>query len=80
MRNFWTGFKKGMQKFSHHVGRVVNTILLILIYFLAVGPTSLIAKLRKKHFLKLSLEKESNSYWEDLNLSKQSIEKYYKQF
>lgn len=80
MQNFWTGFKEGMQKFGHHVGRVVNTTLLILIYFLAIGPTSLIAKLQKKKFLKLSLEKESNSYWEDLNLGKQPIEKYYKQF
>lgn len=80
MKEFFLGAKKGMQKFGHHVGRVVNTTLLILIYFLAIGPTSLIAKFKNKHFLKLSLDKKTNSYWEDLNLGKQPIEKYYKQF
>ena len=69
-----------MQDFGHHVGRVVNTSLLVVIYFLALGPTSIIAKLKKKHFLKLSLDKNIQTYWENLDLGKKSIEKYYKQF
>ena len=80
MRDFFTGFRVGMQDFGHHVGRVVNTSLLVVIYFLALGPTSIIAKLKKKHFLKLSLDKNIQTYWENLDLGKKSIEKYYKQF
>ncbi|MFA5889085.1 MAG: hypothetical protein WCW47_02290 [Candidatus Paceibacterota bacterium] len=77
---FFIGFKNGMNAFGQHVGRVVNTTLLFFVYILAVGPTFFIAKLTQKHFLKLSLDKDTETYWENLNLSKKSIEKYYKQF
>jgi len=80
MRDFLKGFGTGTRDFGHHVGRVVNTSLLVVIYFLALGPTSIIAKIKKKHFLKLSLDKNTQTYWEDLNLGKKPTEKYYKQF
>lgn len=80
MSLFFKGFKIGMKNFGNHPGRVVNTSLLVLIYFLALGPTSIIAKLKKKRFLKLSLDNSAATYWENLDLKTKPQEKYYKQF
>lgn len=80
MSVFFWGFKKGMQNFGHHPGRVVNTLFLIVIYFVAIGPTSIIAKLKKRRFLKLSLDNKAETYWESLDLKTKSKKKYYKQF
>ena len=49
--------------FHKSITFVTNLVLLSFVYFLGIGPTSLIGKIMKKPFLKLKEEKES--YWED---------------
>jgi large-conductance mechanosensitive channel len=80
MKLFFAGFKHGMQKFGQLIGQIVNFVLLISIYFIAIGLTSLMAKFSGKHFLDFEIKSEVETYWQDINLGKKPIEKYYKQF
>ena len=76
---FFSGFKDGFKSFGNSVTVVVNTVLLALVYFFAVGPVSLVAKARRKEFLDIS-RKRRESHWEELGLGKKDIEEYYRQF
>ena len=79
MKRFIKEFQKGIKDFSHHISVIVNSVLLSLVYIIGVGITFIFSKLSKKHFLNTKFEKKK-SYWNDLNLKKESIEEYYKQF
>ena len=79
MNGFFTGFKKGMQSFGNGITAIVNSVLLLIVYIVAVGPTSLVARLFGKRFLGLE-KKGRESYWNDLNLGKKEKESYYRQF
>lgn len=76
---FVKGFTTGFRNFGHNVTNVVNFALLLLVYLIGVGSTSIAAKLSKKRFLDLNLTKEK-TYWKERNLGKQPLENYYKQF
>lgn len=79
-KNFFSGFKKGQKEFGSTISSIVNTILLSLVYFIGVGLTSVFAKISNKDFLSLKKEKTADTYWEDLNLTKKTLEEYYHQF
>lgn len=78
--NFSSGFGKGMKDFGLTLSVLVNSILLLFAYLLGIGLTTLIAKITGKHFLELKLDKETKSYWSDLNLKRKQIKEYYRQF
>ncbi len=86
LRTFLKGCKDGMRLFGQNIALIVNTLLLIVVYALGVGLTSLIAKMAGKHFLEMELKKDrkkkggQKSYWQDLNLKKRPMEEYYRQF
>lgn len=80
IRDFLEGIKKGQKNYGDNLASIVNSILLSLAYFLGAGLTSIFAKLSKKHFLDLKLDRSKDSYWEELNLEKERIESYYRQF
>lgn len=71
---------KGMKGFGEKITAFVNTALLLLVYIVGVGITSLFARIFRKHFLERKTSKKKASYWSDLNIKKQEREKYYKQF
>ncbi|MFQ5621299.1 MAG: hypothetical protein ACE5FT_05645 [Candidatus Nanoarchaeia archaeon] len=75
--SFWSDFKKGFHMFGENIGHIVNSILLLIAYIVAVGPTSILAKIKGKKFLE---HKGTDSYWCDLDLKKQPKEEYYRQF
>lgn len=79
-QNFFKHFKEGMQEFGETIAIIINSILLSAVYFIGVGLTSFFAFLAKKNFLEYKLERDKHSYWEELNLSKEKKEAYYKQF
>ena len=66
-----------MQDFGHLMGNIVNFILLLPVYFLGVGITSIIAKLLGKHFLST---KKGNSTWTKHLVKTQKIDEYYRMF
>lgn len=72
-------FIKGMKNFLTDINRVIDIILLLIIYILGVGLTSIIAKIAGKHFLDLKINKNKDTYWGDLTLNKNQ-EDYYQQF
>ena len=72
-------FLRGMSSFGELINLCVITILLLIVYVTAVGPTALAAGIFKKRFLDRKPGDE-NSYWTNLNLSKKNTEEYYRQF
>ena len=79
LKQFFSGFRKGMKDFSHNIALIVNSVLLSIVYLVGVGLTVIFAKLFRKHFLDMKLSKKE-TYWSDLNLKKKPIEEYYRQF
>ena len=80
IREFFVGFKKGMENFGENLSVLVNSVLLFIVYIVGVGLTSIFAKISEKHFLETKIQKYKNSYWSELNLKKESKDSYYRQF
>ena len=80
LKQIINGFKKGFKEFGYNISLIINSALLTIVYFLGVGLTSLFAKLVRKHFLDMKLSRIKKTYWSELNLEKQPIEEYYRQF
>jgi len=80
IKKFSKGFAEGFKDFGNNISIIVNSVLLLIVYILGVGITSLIAKIFGKHFLEMKLSKKEKTYWSDLNLKKKPIEEYYRQF
>lgn len=76
---FFDGFKKGFKDFGHNISIIVNSALLVFVYLIGVGITSVVAKLASKHFLDTKRSK-SKSYWSELNLKRKPVDEYYRQF
>ncbi len=79
MKKVFKGFKKGMKDFGDCITIIVNTVLLLIVYLIGVGITSIVAKIIGKKFLDKYPANEK-SYWTDINIKKESIEDYHKQF
>lgn len=78
-RDFLTGFGRGSQYFGCNLSVIINSILLLLVYLVGVGMTSVFARVAKKSFLDIRVVKK-DTYWSDLRLQKKSKESYYRQF
>ena len=77
---FMDGIKEGQKRFGETISAVINSVLLSIVYFIGVGITFVFARIFRKHFLELKLEKLNESYWEELNLRKENMGDYYRQF
>ena len=80
LKQFYDGFISGVKDFGHDIYIIINSALLLIVYLLGVGFTSLFAKILKKHFLDTKISKKVKSYWSDLGLKKKPIDEYYRQF
>lgn len=80
LKEFFKGFKKGFGDFGHGISAIINSALLLVVYLVGVGLTSIFAKIIGKHFFQKKLSKNRPTYWSDLNLKKKPIEDYYRQF
>lgn len=77
---FFDGVLKGQKLFGETISAIINLIIFTLVYFFGVGLTSIIAKIFGQKFLETKVDKESLTYWQDLNLTKKPLEEYYRQF
>lgn len=77
---FKTGFLEGMHAFSINIATIVNTALLLIVYILGVGLTAVVSRLFGKRFLETSLDKNAKTYWQELDLKKEPVESYFRQF
>tara|TARA_Y100000310_G_C20461610_1_gene705641 strand:+ start:484 stop:714 length:231 start_codon:yes stop_codon:yes gene_type:complete len=75
-----TGFGSGLNNFGKTIAIIVNSLLLLIVYFIGVGLTSTFGKLLGKSFLEVKISKSKESYWSDLNLKRKPIDSYYRQF
>lgn len=80
IKEFFKGFYSGFKNFGQNISIIVNSLLLGIVYLAGVGLTAILAKFAKKQFLDIKTAKEKKTYWSDLNLKKENIEKYYRQF
>ena len=71
---------EGFKGFSGIFTNIVNFLLLSIVYFVGIGPTSIVARIFGKRFLVLKKDRSRDSYWEDYNLGKKEKESYYRQF
>ena len=70
MKNeFLSGFKEGFQSFGHGIAKIVNVVVLTIVYFLGIGVISVIAKIARKKFLSLKPEQGKETYWEEYEKS-----------
>ncbi|MDD9954395.1 MAG: hypothetical protein OXR66_08750 [Candidatus Woesearchaeota archaeon] len=75
--SFGRGFRHGFTLVGKNIAAIVNTVLLSIVYVVGVGLTSLFAKVFGKKFLDTT---KRRSYWNKLNLKKQPMNSYYRQF
>jgi large-conductance mechanosensitive channel len=75
----WNEIKAGFHDFGKYITNIVNFFLLLIVYFIGVGLSSVINKLNKKKSLDLT-SRSSKSYWKDYNLKKEKKSNYYRQF
>ncbi|MEK7122254.1 MAG: hypothetical protein AAB855_00190 [Patescibacteria group bacterium] len=76
---FIKGMKSGMKAFGQLIASIINSALLLIVYLIGVGITSIIAKLVGKRFLETKLSGKS-SYWTPLNLKTRPLKGHYRQF
>lgn len=76
---FLKGFKEGFSKVGLGVSNIVNFFLLLLVYLVGIGVPAIIAKLMRKRFLDLKIEKEA-SHWHEPEDYEDSMEDCYRQF
>ena len=74
---FFKGLKAGFGTIPHFVSKVVNFILLSIVYLVGLGPVAIIGKLTGKSYLDL---KKSGSTWVDRSKDKKNEEDIYRQF
>lgn len=80
IKKFFLGVKEGQKLFGEVISSVINFITLSFVYFFGIGITSIIGKLAGKNYLDNKIEKNKETYWEDLNLNTKLMEDYYRQF
>ena len=81
IRQFISGFYEGFKSFGYGISAIINTVLLFIVYIIGVGFSSLIAKIFGKHLLENKKpSRKLKSYWKKLDLKKNPIEEYFRQF
>jgi len=78
-KEFIQGLRNGFEEFAKLITNIINFILLLIAYFLGIGPTAILAKIRKKQFLDTKKE-ERESYWVKEEIKKEEKRRYYRQF
>ena len=74
----WQTLKSGWMAFALWLGKVQTTILLSLVYFLAIGPTAVISRLARRDLLGLRPKEET--YAVPLQRITLTLEAAHKQF
>jgi len=70
----------GMRKFGLNITILINSLLLLFVYLVGIGITSIIAKLFNKSFLDIRIKKFKKSYWTKLDLGNENEKDHYKQY
>jgi len=80
MKRFIKKIRHGLAFFGDCVALVVNSVLLLTVYVIGVGLTSLFARCAGKNFLTLKIDPGSTTYWLEIPRKKETADQYYRQF
>jgi large-conductance mechanosensitive channel len=75
---FFKGFHEGFKSFGLVISTIVNFLLLMIVYFVGVGLTSVFGKAFKKEFL--DMKKRNKTYWEPRKSKKLTIKEIKRMF
>lgn len=70
--------KNSVKDFFIYASKIVSFALLSLVYISGGGVSFLLAKILKKELLDLSVNKNKQSYWQEID--QRSAKEYFKQF
>lgn len=79
-KSFVAFIRESLKDFFNYVNQIINTVLLSIVYILAVSFTWFIAKIFKKKFLDLAIDKNKKTYWEDFEQGDKLNTNYFRQF
>jgi len=80
LAGFASGIFEGMKEFGSNISIIVNSLLLLIVYVLGVGASSLAARMLNKKLFDFQISKSRSTYWIDMNMQKQGIAGYKRQF
>jgi hypothetical protein len=79
--SLWRGLRAGFRAFGDDIATLINTLLLLVVYIVGVGVTSIIAKLTGKRFLKRKIASVgAKTYWNDIKDEKPELDTHFRQF
>ncbi len=73
LKEFMMGVVEGMKQFGKLISTLINSLLMLTVYFLLVGPTAILAKIAGKQSIELK-----NIGWNKIH--KRDKDSHYKQF
>lgn len=76
---FLKGLARGLTHTGHTITGIINTVLLLIIYFIGVGTAAIITKLAKQELIALE-KKNTATYYNDKKIETENIQEYYKQY
>lgn len=76
---FCKGLKEGFEIVGKMIANIINTVLLLVIYFVGIGLAALFVKLAGQDLMPLE-NKDAKSYYSEKNIEKGKIDDYYNQF
>ena len=80
LRFFLKGFGKGIKDFGEIFGFVVNSVILLVVYVIGIGFSSILAKLLRKMCFETKPSEKKSSYWTHLEIKENDSESFYRQF
>ncbi len=75
LRKFWAGWKA----FGHVLGQIQTTILLSIIYHIAIGPIAIVGRALRQPFLELRA-RQGTSYADKLAAISTTLDRAHKQY
>ena len=73
---FWAAFKK----FGEFMASIINFFLLIPVYFIGIGVSSLFMKLSNEEAMNIEKKEKQKTYWKEYNLGTKKKEEYKRMF
>jgi hypothetical protein len=70
--SFFGGFKLGFTSFGHRVNSVVTAAVLVMVYVIGIGFTTLLGRIAGKKFMDMNPGGES--YWTDVEQKEETLD------
>lgn len=79
-KSIFQKFKNGFRYFGKTIEKLVNSVLLLAVYLIGIGLTSVLAKIVGKRFLDTKISSDRKSYWIPTEKKEKNMESLLHQF